>query len=283
MKLHETNLLSVNDLSNEEVRRILYGAIHIFDDLPLYARPAVVGMFFEEPSTRTRLSFEIAARKLKFHIVDLNVGQLSLKKGESWEDTLKTWESMLDVFVYRSPASVIPDMPNTFIINAGNYYEHPTQALADLLTLKQEFGEDVKGLNIALVGDIYLDTQRQLYVRTVQSFKELVKRMGANVDFEMISGNLNSLPSNIDVVYLVRPLFLWQSKEFNDVKVVRDNYPSVTSSYSHRAKIMHPLPRNVEIDTNFDWDERALYWKQVRNLIPVRMSVLNFAARQMFL
>lgn len=247
-----------------------------------------VGLLFFEPSTRTRLSFELAARRLGADVLAFAPEGSSTEKGESLKDTATTIASIgADILVVRHPEPGIPDAVQDWtgapVVNAGDgTHEHPTQALIDIVTLSRRFGR-LDGLRMGIVGDI-------LHSRVAGS---LVHAMPAlDVDLMLIgpedflpedsglgleqSSDLDSRLSTLDVVYLLR--------------VQTERGATVDSQYARRfgldgaraarmkpdAVIMHPGPinRGVEISGEVADGPRSLILDQVGNGVATRMAVL---------
>ncbi len=259
----------------------------------------ILASLFYEPSTRTRFSFETAMQKLGGSVISTENAQhfSSAIKGESLVDTIKVVGEYADVIVLRhhteGSSKSIAEFSNVPVINAGDGSgEHPTQALLDLYTIQKEFGS-IDGLKIAFVGDL-------LYGRTVHSlvyllslyknvkiilvsleqFKlpEKYKRFlqENNIYFEE-STSLNDILNDIDVLYVTRV----QKERFEsgtEYEKVKDTYiidQSVLKRMKERAIIMHPLPRVNEIHQEVDKDRRAVYFKQAKNGLYIRMALLQ--------
>lgn len=260
-------------------------------------RGRVLTCLFYEPSTRTSASFIAAMERLGGSVIPITQGVQfsSVSKGESLHDTICTLEQYSDVIVLRHPemgaAAIAAAAASIPVINAGDGAgEHPTQALLDLFTIKQERGS-LDGLHIALVGDLR-------YGRTVHSLTQLLLQY--DVEFSFVSPELLRLPlpymnqlkdagktvretysiadvmPTADVVYVTRV----QKERFADLtqyEELRDFYrvtPELMKQAKPNAVIMHPLPRVNEIDVRVDSDPRAAYFRQVRNGMYVRMALL---------
>ena len=252
---------------------------------------------FYEPSSRTFGSFVSAMQKLGGGVIPLQgMTYYSVAKGETLEDTVRTFECYSDVIVIRHPevgsakrAAAVASVP---VINAGDGAgEHPTQALLDAFTIVNTFPK-IDGLKVALVGDL-------LNGRTVHSLSKLLVKMG-KVEFFFVSPKILSMPQEIkdhvnkriqvsevekleevigkaDVVYITRI----QKERFSDLTSYEKlkNYYVVTKTLMQKAKknmiLMHPLPRVGEIEAEVDKDKRAVYLKeQMRNGLYIRMALL---------
>jgi len=292
------DVVSMLDFNREEIDFILDKASEM---KPLAERGSdllkgrILATLFFEPSTRTRLSFEAAMHRLGGGVIGFaQPGVSSIAKGESFEDTIRTVENYADVIVVRHPeedsavrAAKVAEIP---VINAGSGpWEHPTQALLDLHTIREAKGR-IDGLNIALVGDL-------LYGRTVHSLAFAL----ANYDvklylvsppqlkmrrdvLEKVEGRLNyvetddlkSILPELDVLYVTRV----QRERFprpEDYEAVKDAY-RIDREMLRDARedliVMHPLPRVTEIATDVDETPHAWYFRQVRHGLYVRMALL---------
>jgi len=258
----------------------------------------VLACLFYEPSTRTSASFIAAMERLGGSVIPITQGVQfsSVSKGESLPDTIRTLEQYSDVIVLRHPelgsAKLAADYASVPVINAGDGAgEHPTQALLDLFTIREELGQ-IDDLKIAMVGDLR-------YGRTVHSLTRLLMLYN-NISLRFVSPDTLRLPmalmndlldrgikvrethdvadviENADVLYVTRI----QKERFSDPKQyeeVRDCY-EITAELMTRAKqnmvVMHPLPRVGEIHYRVDDDPRAAYFRQVKNGMYVRMALL---------
>jgi len=257
----------------------------------------VLACLFYEPSTRTSASFIAAMERLGGSVIPITQGVefSSVSKGETLADTIRTLEQYADVIALRHPklgsAQVAADYANIPIINAGDGPgEHPTQALLDLFTIKEELGR-INGLKIAMVGDLR-------YGRTVHSLTQLLTQYDVSLRF--VSPEILRLPmkimnqvidagldvrethdvadviENADVLYVTRV----QKERFTDLAQYEEvkNHHEITPELMARAKqnmvIMHPLPRVGEIHYAVDDDPRAAYFRQVKNGMYIRMALL---------
>ncbi|WP_456328273.1 aspartate carbamoyltransferase [Archaeoglobus sp.] len=289
------HLISIDDLSKDDIIHILKRAEE-FEDvarglrvLKLLEGKILANLFFE-PSTRTRMSFETAMKRLGGDVINMTAQEASsIAKGESLADTIRVISKYVDVIVIRHPlegsarfASEHSEVP---VINAGDGAgQHPTQTLLDLYTIMKECGR-IERLKIALMGDLK-------YSRTVHS---LIKALNLfNNEIYLISPESLRLPEEfleevkakevtldevideIDVLYVTRI----QKERFPD----EEEYRKVAGSYRitaetlKRAKedliVMHPLPRVDEIDVSVDKTKHAKYFDQAFYGVPVRMAIL---------
>lgn len=263
-------------------------------------------LFFTQPSTRTFLSFESAC-----HILGLKTSEIrnpetsSEKKGESQEDALRTFSSYVDLIIMRSPiAGLCENMAKLFdetdrpipIINAGSGPdEHPTQALLDLYTIKREF-EELDGLDnktICMVGDL----KRGRTIRSLSYFLSLYKNVRiifVSPEGFRIEKDLKShLLKTPHVCFEETDNFSWALSEADAIYMTRlqDEYDTSNESKNYQIDkfslnfdhlktlkenciIMHPMPRRSELDPKIDLDKRAVYWKQERNGMWVRVALI---------
>jgi len=251
------HLVDVNNLTTDEITKILNDAQKFKKKFPakLLDDKLIITLFFE-PSTRTRSSFEVAAKRLGASVVHLDPSRSSTKKGETIEDTFLNLSAMgPDGVILRhsdnNTAQILADMNLTPIINAGTgNYAHPTQALLDLFTIREYFNGDFEGKKITIVGDIANS-------RVASSDIRLFTKMGLDVT-------------------LVAP------KEFMPIF---DDYNEYAKHYCITSKmingkdiaIMHPGPvmRNIDISDAVLASEKSLVLEQVKNGVFVRMAVLK--------
>ncbi len=293
------DLLTLEDLSATEITHILDTA-NSFKEVSTRSvkkvpalRGRTVVLFFHEPSTRTRISFELAAKRLSADILTVQTASSSLVKGETLLDTLKTLESMtIDALVVRHKCSGVPkmlaDATNASIINAGDgAHEHPTQGLLDLFTIRETKGR-IDGLTVTIIGDIthsrvarsdiYGLTKLGAKVRlcappTLLPFG--IEKMGVEIFHD-----LNQALEGTDVVYVLRLQLERQKKNlFPTIREYSMLY-GVTNERLKRAKkdamVMHPGPMNrgVEISSGVADGPGSVIDEQVTNGVAVRMAVL---------
>lgn len=295
--LDKKDIISVRDLSKAEVNTILNLAKKFKKKLTKkYLLNKIIAHCFFEPSTRTRLSFETATLRLGGGVIGFSGSEnLSIKKGENLQDTIKTISCYSDLIIIRHPlegaARLAADISDKPIINAGDgANQHPTQALSDLFAI-QEAQVDLEGLSIAFVGDLK-------YGRTVHSLVQLcalfnmrlflispsllklpeilcdeLKHKGIRFSFH---ANLDEVISKIDILYMTR---LQQERFSHSEHQLFDKQYILTLDKLEKVKnnlnILHPLPRGIEIDKTIDETPYALYFKQVANAIYVRQAVLS--------
>lgn len=293
------HLLSTEDLDRETLETLLATAEGFSDVLarPIPKVPALLGrtvatMFFE-PSTRTRMSFEKAAKSLSADTLSFAASSSSLSKGESLKDTVLTVHAMgVDAMVVRHGATGAPwrvaewlDIP---VINAGDgAHQHPTQALLDCLTLKQRFG-GLDGVRVAIVGDIR-------HSRVARSDVFAMATLGAEVVLVAprtllpldisgwpvtVAADFDDVLTELDAVYLLRvQTERGGASVFPSLREYTRRY-GMTRERLSRAKpdavVLHPGPMNrgVEIDAAVADSDRTLILDQVANGVAVRMAVL---------
>ncbi len=295
------SLIDIRDLSTQDIDKLLATALDIIADPAKYAqkcRGKKLATLFFEPSTRTRLSFEAAMYELGGSVLGFSEAQSSsAAKGESVADTVRVVSCYADIIAMRHPkegAPLVAAMNATVpVINAGDGgHNHPTQTLADLLTIWREKGR-LNDLVIGLCGDLK-------FGRTVHSLIAAMSRYG-NVKFVLISPEELRLPGYIrkdvmerngiayeettdlaaampglDVLYMTR---VQKERFFNEADYIRlkDSYvltPEKLKNAGEHMCIMHPLPRVNEISVAVDRDPRAAYFRQVLNGKYMRMALI---------
>ena len=274
------NLLSIDDLTPENIKNLLYIAREALFSSSLLRHKILATAFFE-PSTRTKLSFHSAMIHLGGNVIDLPDSS-SLKKGESEEDTIRTLSQYADCLVIRHPRDVkgLAKYSSVPVINAGDgSNEHPTQALLDLHTMAMM---DKEVLKIMFTGDLY-------HSRTINSLvKAITKCCNAEFIFtNEINEDLKQYPhlmideseipnyiDKVNVLYMTRP----QVERHTD-KLVTSNFILTNELVNKMAKdaiIMHPLPRTKELPPEIDTNHRAKYFDQVKNGLYMRMAILGW-------
>jgi len=303
MKWSKKHIISIKDFSRDEIDYVLKKSSEMEDRLShektgsLMKNKILSNLFFE-PSTRTRMSFEAAMKKLGGFTIGFDYPEVSSEaKGETVADTVRIASGYSDVIVIRHPmegsARLASENSSVPVINGGDgANQHPTQTLLDLYTIKKEF-KKIDGLRICVVGDLK-------YGRTVHSLTNALE----NYDVEMCfispmelrmprdsikgledrgikvkeSSKLNIKDS--DVIYCTRI----QKERFPDPQEyerVKDAYVIDNSSIEgieDKAIIMHPLPRVTEINPEIDRTRHARYFEQAKNGIPVRMTLLSLVS-----
>ena len=253
-----------------------------------------VCLLFWEPSTRTKLSFEHAAKSLGFKVLDFSPASSSIKKGETLEDTIKTLLALkVDGFIIRHPEDkislkiekLLPD--NIFFINAGDgSYAHPSQALLDVYTMKEKC-EDLSKLKVAAIGDIK-------HCRIIGSQMTLLNRLGCtDIQFygpkELLDDNLSPSFSDItdgcmedrDILYVIRVKHeRLKDNENIDMEGFKSIY-QINESFIEKTKftgsIMHPGPINIDLEISdaVATSEKSLISTQVENGLYIRAALLG--------
>jgi aspartate carbamoyltransferase catalytic subunit len=294
------HLLSIDDLGRDGIEELLELSESFVEvtrrdipKVPALRGKTVVSLFYED-STRTRLSFETAAKRLSADTMTFTIGSSSVKKGESLRDTVMTIEAMgVDAMVVRHSSAGAPHRVATWtdasVVNAGDgRHEHPTQALLDLLTLRTHRGRSLDGLHVGIVGDVR-------HSRVAHSDVKALGALGADVTLigpptlmpESLDGwparvayDLDDVLPDLDVVYLLRIQFERQSEAlFPSLREYTARY-ALTESRARRLKpdalVMAPGPinRGVEIAAEVADGPASVITEQVSNGVAVRMAVL---------
>ena len=261
--LNKTSILKVGDLSVEDILKVMETADSFTDiskrevkKVPTLRGKTVVNLFFE-PSTRTKTSFEVAAKRLSADMINFSASSSSLKKGESIMDTLRTILAMqVDLIVIRHSDSgtvkLVDDFVEVPVINAGDgKHQHPTQALLDLYTIRGRF-EKFEGLKVAITGDF-------LNSRVARSDIAIFEKMGMDVSLvapsmllpEDYSGfrvyhAIDDIIEEVDVLYLLRMQFERQDKKFYPSVREYNRFLSLDMERLAKMKdgsvVMHPGP-----------------------------------------
>jgi len=297
--MRHDHIISAKQLSRTDIEEVLDRAAEIARDPAGFRERhpgALLGLLFFEPSTRTKMSFSAAIKRLGGDVVDMGpVEYSSVKKGESLADTVRVVEGYADALVLRHPMEGSATMASEFVdvplINAGDGAgQHPTQTLLDLYTIRENAGLD--DLSIGIMGDLK-------YGRTVHSLAHALTNFDASQHF--ISPESLRLPRNVrydlheegatirehteldavldslDVLYVTRI----QEERFPE----ESEYREVAGEYRIDAEtldaarddltVLHPLPRVDEIDHDVDATDHAHYFEQAHNGVPVRMALLD--------
>ncbi len=295
-----SDVVTMDDLTNKEIVSILDDAERLVPvakgdvHLPLLEGKVLANMFFEN-STRTRMSFEAAMKRLGGSVLNFTSVGTSVAKGETLFDTMQMVDGYADVAAIRHPqqgaAQYSADAVGIPILNAGDGAgNHPTQTMLDLFTIREAHGT-LEGLNVVLVGDLR-------YGRTVHSLSHALVRFGATLTLvspeslkmpEEIVSDLREHGADIaetvdlgealldaDVIYMTRI----QKERFPD----EDEYAKVAGIYMLNSSdmasakngmiVMHPLPRVSELHPSLDSTENARYFQQAFNGVPTRMALL---------
>ncbi|MGL1934736.1 MAG: aspartate carbamoyltransferase catalytic subunit [Fibrobacterales bacterium] len=297
------HLIGLNGVSKEDLRSILDTAQSFREVLerPVKKVPSlrgvtVLNLFFEN-STRTKISFELAEKRLSADVVNFSTSSSSLKKGETLLDTVRNIESMkTNVIVVRHTGTGVPsflaESTDSIIVNAGDgANEHPTQALLDMLTMEQNIGS-LEGKRVAIVGDIK-------HSRVARSNAFGLKTMGAEVVFcapqTLMPNNMNLVGAECtsDLEYAIKgsdvvmALRLQKERQAGGYLPSEIEYrtqfgitPERIRDWNPDTLIMHPGPvnRNLEMDSDIVDSERSVILDQVTNGVAARMAVLYLLA-----
>ena len=291
------SLVSITDYSIDEILQIL-DLTEYFENNPeqkIFTGKVIATLFFE-PSTRTRLSFESAVSRLGGNIIGFtDAKSSSVKKGESLKDTILTVANYSDLIVMRNPlegsaryASEISPVP---IVNAGDgANQHPTQTLLDLYSIRKTQGT-LENLNIVMVGDLK-------YGRTVHSL--LMALANFKPTFHFISHKILKIPQTYKIFLDERNIEYFEHNDFSDVIPTADiiymtrvqkerfsdslEYEKTKDAYilknnmlnnsKSNLKILHPLPRVNEIQTDVDDNPKAYYFQQAKNGVYTRQAIM---------
>jgi len=297
--MRQDNLITATQLSRDDIEAVLDRAREVAADPDAYLdrhRGAVLALCFFEPSTRTKMSFDTAAKRLGADTTDMGgVESSSVTKGESLADTVRVIEGYADAIVLRHPSEGAATLASEFVdvpvINAGDGAgQHPSQTLLDLHTIRENHGLD--GLTVGIMGDLK-------YGRTVHSLAAALTnfdvrqhfispeslRLPRSVRFDLHESGaqvrehteLDKVLPELDVLYVTRI----QKERFPD----EDEYHRVAGEYRIDAEtleagredltVMHPLPRVDEIAADVDETDHARYFEQAHNGVPVRTALLD--------
>ena len=302
-QLSQKHILGIKDLEKSDLELIFETAKNFKDVInrPIKKVPSlrditIANVFFEN-STRTRLSFELAEKRLSADVINFSSASSSVKKGETLLDTVNNILSMkVDMIVMRHSSPGAPHFLarhiDANIVNAGDgTHEHPTQALLDSFSMIQQFGE-LKGLKVAIIGDI-------THSRVALSNIFLLNKMGAEV---MVCGPNTLIPKYIEELGVRKELDIRKALEWCDVANVlriqlerqsKTFFPSLREYYLYyginrelldsidkKITIMHPGPinRGVELDSDVADSEQSIILQQVENGVAVRMACLYLLA-----
>jgi aspartate carbamoyltransferase catalytic subunit len=303
MRFEKKDILDITSLDTKEITMILDTAqgMREISERPVKKVPTLRGktiiFFFQEPSTRTKLSFEIAAKRLSADTVSISKSTSSIVKGETLIDTAKNLEAMNpDVIVMRHSSSgaahVISKQVNCSVINAGDgTHAHPSQALLDMMSIREKKGT-LKGLNISIVGDIS-------HSRVARSDITGFSKMGAHVTICApptmiprgiealgcrVAKNMDSCVEGADVIMMLR---IQRERQGNILFPTEREYASLYGLNPPRVKlaqkdviVMHPGPMNrgVEISSEVAASDCSMILDQVTNGVALRMALFYIVA-----
>lgn len=297
--MSKRDLISITDFSKEEIMRIMEIAAHYEanpGEQPLTGR--VIASLFFEPSTRTRLSFESAINHLGGRVIGFSdTSNTSTSKGETFHDTIMTVSNYCDMIVMRHPIEGAPryasEISRVPVVNAGDgSNQHPSQTLLDLYSIIKTQGT-LENIKIMMVGDLK-------YGRTVHSLIQALSHFGAEFIFvapkelRMPQEYLDFLDKremkytqtedimkyidDVDIIYMTRV----QRERFSDLmeyERVKDAYilrREMIKDTRDNMRILHPLPRVNEINTDVDSSPKAYYFQQTHNGLLARMAIISY-------
>ncbi|MDO8661698.1 MAG: aspartate carbamoyltransferase catalytic subunit [Candidatus Omnitrophota bacterium] len=298
------DLLGLEELSKEELELILSTAESFKEvstreikKVPALRGKTVVNLFYE-PSTRTRVSFEVAAKRLSADVINIATETSSVKKGETLIDTGRNIEALkADIIVIRhnfsGAAIMLARHVNVSVVNAGDgWHEHPTQALLDIFTLKEKLGK-IEGLQVSIVGDIAHSRVARSNIwgltklgakLTVCAPKMLIppgiEKMGVN-----LTNDIDEALKNADAVNVLRMQFERDGETAFPKQLEYFKEFGITKERLKQAKkdiiVMHPGPvnRGIEMSSGVADGENSVILEQVTNGIAVRMAVLFLVAQ----
>ncbi len=295
---YKQHLISIRDLDRDDITSILDEAEKFkkqpFPDL---LKGKLLGICFFEPSTRTRLSFESAMKRLGGDVIGFTDDKsTSLQKGESLHDTIKIVSGYVDAIVIRHPlmgaAKLAADVTEKPIINAGDgANEHPTQTLLDLFSIRESQGT-LDRLHVAWMGDlkngraVHSLVQASAYFNIRMYFisppslelpEDICRELkNASVLFSFHQ-SLDEVIDKLDILYMTR-IQKERMLSANELPFSRKGYflkPALLENAKPNLRILHPLPRVDELDPSVDETGHAYYFQQACNGIPVRQAVLK--------
>ena len=295
------HLIDIQELSTSEIAELISVAEDIIADPLKYAESCKhkkIATLFFEPSTRTRLSFESAMYELGGNVLSVSsAGSSSAAKGESVADTAKTVSCYADIIAMRHPkegAPLVASMNSSIpVINAGDGgHNHPTQTLADLLTIWRSKGK-FEGLTVGFCGDLKFGRTVHSLISALSRYagikivlispvelklpsyvkEEFLKPNG--IEYKQTTDLLSVMPE-LDILYMTR---VQKERFFNEEDYLRlkDSYILTADKMKNASDsmiVMHPLPRVNEISTDIDSDSRACYFKQTKYGKYIRMALI---------
>ncbi|MFH1358755.1 MAG: aspartate carbamoyltransferase [archaeon] len=305
------DFVSIDDFSFDEINFVLNHAKHIEDNFQDYkdnlSRKLMAPLFFEG-STRTNTSFQAAMIHMNGRILDFDVSQSSVKKGEILRDTVKVIERYRpDIMVVRhnldGSAILVADSVKVPVINAGDgKNQHPTQTLLDLYTIKQ-IRENINGTKIALIGDLKYGRTVHSLALALSGYSDceiefispdslkmpayLLEKLKSKIKFsEYGLERLNNLNKEFNIIYMTRV----QRERFPEGPEGKEEYDKVCKEYHLKKqmlkevdsdfKILHPLPKVHEIEPEIDDMPYAYYFDQLGNGLYIRMALLDLLVKK---
>ncbi len=299
MPLSSRHLLGLRGTPRDDIQQILDTAISFREVLerpikkvPTLQGKTIVNLFFES-STRTRISFDLAERRLSADVVQFTADTSSVRKGETLRDTARNLEAMkIDMVVVRHSAAGVPkflsEVLGCNVVNAGDgAHEHPTQALLDLYTLRERFGT-LEGLKVCILGDIAHSRVARSNIHGLLTMgarvsvcgpKTLVPRGIESLGVE-VHHDLDAAIRDVDAINVLRIQLERMEKAYFPTIREYHNVYGLTAARLSKAKkdavVLHPGPinRDVELTADVADGEQSLILRQVLNGVAVRMSIL---------
>lgn len=295
------NIVSSKQFDREILRRLFDEALKMKEIVKTKGKTdilkgKVMASIFYEPSTRTRCSFAIAMKRLGGKVQEITSDRSSVQKGETLEDFVRCMECYSDVIVLRSDEKDCCERATRVLkkpfINAGNGVgEHPTQALLDTFTIREEIGT-VNNITVTIVGDLkhgrtvhslvqvlslYDVRLRYVSPESLKMPREIYNELAKKGIEQTEHTSLDGLVETTDVIYVTRIQSerFKDQKEYEKVKGSLVITPQILSKGKPTLRVLHPLPRVDEIDPNIDSDDRTAYFRQMENGMYVRMAILK--------
>ena len=291
-------LLDCKEFTKESLMELLELASKIKANPENYTeelKNKVIAVMFFEPSTRTRMSFEAAIQRLggKMIVTENGKENSSARKGETLEDTIRVLDKYADAIVMRhsrDDAAIAADKVSRVpVINAGSgKSEHPTQALLDVFTIMNKRGS-VDGTKLAILGDLKYGRTTHSLLQLISLFDNIEVYGLSKKEFMLpqeyidflasknikytVCNSFEELPRDIDVLYHTRIQSERFEGDFGKEEFIINK--AVLDTFTDKAMVLHPLPRNEEISVDIDDDSRAMYFEQAENGMYVRMAVLK--------
>lgn len=291
------NLISCHQFTKENLEEIFSLANKMKENPEKYSdtlKGKLIAVMFFEPSTRTRMSFQAAIQRLggKMIVTENGKENSSARKGESLEDTIKVLSGYTDAIIMRhsrdDAAEVAEKVSSKPIINAGSgKSEHPTQSLLDVYTINEKRGT-LDNLKLGILGDLKYGRTVHSLIEVLSLYKNIEIYALSKEEFELQDEyiefmkqhnmkfhkckSFDDMPKDIDVLYHTRIQSERFEGDFGKEKYIINK--QVLDKFSKDTIVMHPLPRNEEISTDIDDDERAKYFVQAENGMWVRMALL---------
>lgn len=286
------SLISIKDFSPDDILRVLHTAEAFKENPPgKLCSGKTAALLFFEPSTRTRLTFELAAKKLGCEVIGFSdTESSSLKKGESLSDTIRITGDLADILILRhfheGSSKLAERFTNTPIINAGDGgNEHPSQTLIDLFSIK-ETQKRIDNLAIGLSGDLKYSRTIHSLIKALAAFSPrfyffaeeegeppqdvLDSLRESRIKFSFHSEFVNVLPK-LDILYMTR---LQHERRIKKIQTQLILTPDKLHGAKANLKILHPLPRLNEIDPRIDNLQQAYYFEQAKNGLFVRQALM---------